>query len=161
MTDNYAVPVIDLIRLMTEEWEPGRWYRIPFTRKYFRAFDNGWWAEIEWANATLESQDLDDANHRHEPELRPLFGDELPDADRRRLARLESERMRANDACYYWRIYDRAGNILNHGSAGGKGLESLNRHTIYDVQNVVTDCVESLKAGEGLDPVPIVRETGV
>ena len=93
MTDNYAVPVIDLIRLMTEEWEPGRWYRIPFTRKYFRAFDNGWWAEIEWANATLESQDLDDANHRHEPELRPLFGDELPDADRRRLARLESERI--------------------------------------------------------------------
>lgn len=159
MIDNDAVPVIDLIRLMTEEWKPGRWYRIPFTRKYFRTFDNGWWAEIEWANATLESQDLDEANRRHEPEPRSFSGLELPEADRRRFVRLESERTRANDACYYWRIYDCAGNILNHGSAGGKGLESLNRHIIYDVQNLVTDCVEALKDGGGLDPVPIVRET--
>lgn len=130
---------IDLVRLMKTKWENDRWHRIPFTRKYFRAFANGWWAEIEWSVSSRESAELEEVNR--------LTTDSVDKSPLAIARTVERERQRVNHACYYWYIYDRSGVILDHGPAGGRGLESLNREVIADVQNLVVERVKALVAG--------------
>lgn len=100
---------------------------------------NGWWAEIKWSVSSRESAELEEVNR--------LTTDSV---DNSPLAIARNSRTGAaacEHARYYWYIYDRSGVILDHGPAGGRGLESLNREVIADVQNLVVERVKALVAG--------------